>query len=339
MASVVLAGAVSLGTVGRAGTPGGGQWQTSAGQGGPGEAVAAGENGLPPDPALAVAAIDRRIADIDTTEQSDKNELVHLGEQLTHQHEQVLARGRAFYRLTRAGLLPVGGGFRALVAHAMHVERARRLLASDIDAESRLRGRAAEVAHELERIAKDRASLGTQRSAMDAARTAKQDELRRQTAFDRAFQTSTGAASGYVPVYGGGALSPDTPAGGFATARGRLLLPVAGRAEITPARREGTEGPGLEIHVQAGTPVRAVFAGRVAFADRYGPYGRIVILDHGDHYYTVSGNLDSIDVKIGQDVSGGERLGTVGDDGRGSMLYFEVRHGSHAIAPEAWLGL
>ena len=53
---------------------------------------------------------------------------------------------------------------------------------------------------------------------------------------------------------------------------------------------------GLEIHAAAGTVVRAAFAGRVAFADRYGPYGRIVILDHGDHYYTVSGNLDEIDV-------------------------------------------
>jgi murein hydrolase activator len=335
IASLVLGAAVSLGAEGQAGIPAGG---LSPLPGGVGATAAADGKGLPSDPELAVAAIDRRIADMTVAEQSDKDELVRLGEQLAHQHEHVLARGRAFYRLTRAGLLPVGGGFRALVGHAMHVERARRLLASDIDTELRLRGRAADVARELEQVAKDRVSLGTQRAALDAARTVKQDEVRRQTAFDKAFQTSTGAASGYVPVYGGSALSPDTPAGGFATARGRLLLPVAGKAEITPARREGTEGPGLEIHVSAGTPVRAVFAGRVAFADRYGPYGRIVILDHGDHYYTVSGNLDEIDVKIGQDIGGGERIGTVGDDGRGSMLYFEVRHGSHAIAPDAWLG-
>ena len=85
--------------------------------------------------------------------------------------------------------------------------------------------------------------------------------------------------------------------------------------------------------------MRAVFAGRVAFADRYGPYGRIVILDHGDHYYTVSGNLAAIDVKVGEEVSAGERLGTVGDDGQGAMLYFEVRHGTETIAPGPWLGL
>lgn len=66
---------------------------------------------------------------------------------------------------------------------------------------------------------------------------------------------------------------------------------------------------------------------------------RIVIVDHGDHYYTVSGDLDEVDVKIGQDIDAGERIGTVGDDGQGAMLYFEVRHGSRTIAPGPWLGL
>jgi septal ring factor EnvC (AmiA/AmiB activator) len=221
----------------------------------------------------------------------------------------------------------------------MHVERARRVLASDIDAETRVRGQAVELARELEQGARDRAALVGQRAAMDAARTATEDEQRRQLAFDKAFESSTGPGGGYVAVYGGSALAPDTPAGGFATARGRLLLPVAGRAEVNHVHREGIEGEGLEIRAAAGTPVRSVFSGRVVFADRYGPLGRIVILDHGDHYYTVSGNLDEVDVKIGQDLAAGDRLGTVGDDGRGSRLYFEVRHGSRTVAPEAWLGL
>jgi septal ring factor EnvC (AmiA/AmiB activator) len=85
--------------------------------------------------------------------------------------------------------------------------------------------------------------------------------------------------------------------------------------------------------------VRAVYAGRIAFADRYGPYGRIVIVDHGDHYYTVSGNLGSSDVKVGDEVTAGERLGTVGDEGQGAMLYFEVRHGTETVTPAPWLGL
>jgi murein DD-endopeptidase MepM/ murein hydrolase activator NlpD len=307
-------------------------------------AAVPGADSLPSDPTLAIAAIDRSLAGISAQEQADRKELAAVGEQLASRHTRVLARGRAFYRLTRTGLLPVGGGFGALVTYAIHVERARRMLASEIDAEARLRGRGAELARDLERIAGDRVALGSQRAAMDAARAAAQDERRRQLAFDRAFETSTGpgagsgAGSGYMAVYGT-ALPPDTPAGGFATARGRLLFPIAGKAEVSPARRGGTEGAGLEVRASAGAAVRAVFAGHVAFADRYGPYGRIVILDHGDHYYTVSGNLNEVDVRIGQDVAAGERIGTVGDDGRGSMLYFEVRHGSRTVAPEPWLGL
>jgi septal ring factor EnvC (AmiA/AmiB activator) len=252
-----------------------------------------------------------------------------------------LARGRELYKLTRAGLLPVGGGFDALVKHAMRVERARHQLLASLREEEQARTRAADVERELERVARDRVDLASQRSAMDAARLAMVDEQRRQAAFDRAFQTSTGAGSDYVAVYGasGAAGLSDAPGGGFASARGRLLFPVAGRAEVRPARREGADGPGLEVHAPAGSAVRAVYAGRVAFAERYGAYGRIVILDHGDRYYTVSGNLDSIDVHLGQDVPAGERIGTVGDDGQGPMLYFEVRHGSQTIAPAGWLGL
>lgn len=293
------------------------------------------------DPALALAALDRRMADLDAEEQSDKVELTRLSSRIASARARVIDHGRAFYKLTRAGLLPLGGGFDVLVTYAMHVERARRLVAADVDEDEHLRVRATDIAGDLERVARDRVALASQRTAMDAARLAMDDEARRQAAFDKAFESSTGAGgAGYVAVYGGAAAAvPDGLPGGFASARGRLLFPVVGRADVRPAHREGTDGPGLEVQATAGSVVRAVFAGRVAFADRYGPYGRIVILDHGDHYYTVSGDLDEIDVKTGQSVGAGERVGTVGDDGQGPMLYFEVRHGSQTVAPSAWLGL
>ncbi len=293
------------------------------------------------DPALAMAGLDRTIADLNLREDEDRAELSRTAGDVAVARMRLVVHGRAFYKITRAGLLPVGGGFAALVTHAMHVERARRVLAADLGQERRLHARAEDLGHELERLARDRVDLTSQRQVMDAARLAAQDQMRRQTAFDRAFETSTGAGADYVAVYGpGSGAGPfDMPAAGFAAARGRLLFPVAGRADVRPARREGTSGPGLELHAPAGSVVRAVFAGRVAFADRYGPYGRIVILDHGNHYFTVSGNLDEIDVKTGQDVAAGDPVGTVGDDGAGPMLYFEVRQGSQTVAPGPWLGL
>lgn len=319
------------------------------GQGeGPGVREPAGPLGvvpLPPppsvagtSPALALAALDRRIADLDAEEQQSKRELSELGAKIAQARLRSLQRGRAFYRLTRAGMLPVGGGFNELVSHAMRVERARRVLISDLAAEKTLRAQGGDLSRALERVARDRIALGSQRTAIDAARMAVEDESRRQSAFDRAFSTSSGASE-YVAVYGGNGAVPDPSAGGFAASRGRLLFPLAGRSEVRPGRREGTAGPGLEIRATLGAPVRAVFGGRVAFADRYGPYGRLVILDHGDHYYTVSGNLAAMDVKVGDEISAGERVGTVGDEGRGAMLYFEVRHGTDTIPPSPWLGI
>jgi murein hydrolase activator len=295
-----------------------------------------------PDPSptqatLALAALDRKIADLDAEDEASKKEMAGLGGKLAQAHARVLARGRAFYRLTRTGLLALGGGFDALVTHAMRVERERKAIADDLATEATLRERGAELARNLERVARDRVALASQRTAMDAARLAMQDEARRRAAFDRAFQTSSGAGD-YVAVNGGPATDPAAP-GGFQGSRGRLLFPVLGGADVRPARREGADGPGLEIHAPAGATVRAVFGGRVAFADRYGAYGRIVILDHGEHFYSVSGNLATVDVRLGDLISSGERIGTVGDEGQGPMLYFEIRHGAETIPPGPWLGL
>lgn len=325
MRRFALAAALAIPIVGHAAPAQQAPGQQASGQQAPGQ---------PASPALALAALDRRIADIDAEEIASKHELAELGPRIKQARDRSLSRARAFYKLSRAGLLPVGGGFGALVDHAMRVERVRHALLSDAAEERHLRERAAEVARGLERIAKDRDALGSQRTAMDAARIAMQDEQRRTDAFQKAFESSRGG-SDFVAVAGG----PEPQASGFAAMRGRLLFPVAARGDVRPARREGADGPGVEILAPARAAVRAVYPGRVGFADRYGAYGRIVILDHGDHYYTVSGNLGSIEVRVGDEVGAGERVGTVGDDGGGPMLYFELRHGSQTIAPAAWLGL
>lgn len=148
-----------------------------------------------------------------------------------------------------------------------------------------------------------------------------------------------GATGPSVTVYGGaGAFMPGVES--FAASAGRMLFPIGGRAEVRRAWREGGDGPGVEISATLGAPVRAIYDGRVAFADRYGAYGQIVILEHGDRYHTVSANLGRIDVHVGQEVTAGTVLGSVGDEGgRGPLLYFEVRHGAETLDPVPWLGL
>ena len=88
-----------------------------------------------------------------------------------------------------------------------------------------------------------------------------------------------------------------------------------------------------------GATVRAVYPGRVAFADSYADYGRTVILDHGSGYYSVSGNLGTVTVSVGKEVAGGTPLGTVGRGPRGFCLYFELRRAMETLNPSPWFGI
>ena len=256
-----------------------------------------------------------------------------------------IARARAYARLARAGLLPVAGGFDALVSHAMKIESARRAILADLDSLKSLRKEHQAALGARDALASRRAVVAAQRDALGQAQALLEEAEDRKRSFERAFQSSGAASeSGHVAVYGAGitvrdAEAPAPSGGGFPAVRGRLPFPVAGRAEVKSARRESASGPGLELKAPSGSSVRAVFSGRVAFSARYGDYGRLVIVDHGDHWFTVYGNLGTVDGKVGDELSSGGRVGAVGDEGSGSMMYFEVRHGSETVDPKPWLGL
>ena len=127
-------------------------------------------------------------------------------------------------------------------------------------------------------------------------------------------------------------------------AAGRLDWPVAGRIESRFGReassRFGTVivRNGVEIAAEAGAEVRAAEAGRVAFADTFTGFGRVVILDHGNKAYTLYGHLAAIDVNKDQTVERGRNLGTVGTAPTGAAsLYFEVRIDGRPVDPVQWL--
>ena len=95
---------------------------------------------------------------------------------------------------------------------------------------------------------------------------------------------------------------------------------------------------GIEIAAPAGSEVRAVEAGQVAFANFFKGLGLIAILRHGGEYYTVYAHLTNLKVKAGEKVNKGQPIAALGDAGpSGSSLYFEVRKGSEAIDPLMWL--
>jgi hypothetical protein len=67
-----------------------------------------------------------------------------------------------------------------------------------------------------------------------------------------------------------------------------------------------TPNNGIDIQAAIGTPVRAVARGRVEYtSEDYGTYGQMIILNHGDGYFTLYGHLSEIDVSVGQEVEPG----------------------------------
>ena len=96
---------------------------------------------------------------------------------------------------------------------------------------------------------------------------------------------------------------------------------------------------GIDIDAPPGDGVRAVEKGRVVFADRFTGYGRMVIIDHGERYYTIYGHLSEIIRKNGEELARGEILGRVGDSDSlsGAKLYFELRKDGRSVDPLPWL--
>jgi septal ring factor EnvC (AmiA/AmiB activator) len=134
--------------------------------------------------------------------------------------------------------------------------------------------------------------------------------------------------------------------GDFARGQGSLDWPVRGDIvgnfgpETHPRFNTTINNTGIDIATPIGTPVRAVAKGKVAYTNEdYASYGEIVILNHGDGYYTLYGHLSEIGVSVGQDITAGQTIGRSGDTGsiKGPVLHFEVRRGSNALDPRSWL--
>lgn len=131
----------------------------------------------------------------------------------------------------------------------------------------------------------------------------------------------------------------------FGANRGRLPWPaqgeIIGRFGLETDPQWGTQvrNNGLDIKAEDGSPVKAVGDGRVEMNDWLPGYGQSVILNHGQGYYSVYAHLGSDNVQVGDRVTAGQTIGTVGDSGslKGTCLHFEIRRGREAQDPARWL--
>ncbi len=122
----------------------------------------------------------------------------------------------------------------------------------------------------------------------------------------------------------------------FAEAKGALPWPIAGRRLDTKDLQAGAKGLGMKV--ADGQAVRAVFWGKVVHDDILRGFGRVIIVSHGDNYYSLYAYLQDSLTAVGREVEKGEPLGRAGfyPAAAGPGLYFELRLGQKPIIPDGW---
>lgn len=266
---------------------------------------------------------------------SDENRLVEAErdagrlktevEALTTRSDDVVSRLRVrtktLHRLARAGFLPAADGVSAMMGHMARVSRMRRMVAQDGRLYASLQRRLHALQGELE--AADEAVSILKRAAATASTANAQLSAGLAPASQPGFQHGSFHVSGEESLW----------AQRFLQQRGRLGLPIAGVVDITPDERAGAQG--ITFRVQSGTAVRSVETGRVAFVGALPAFGTMLIVHHGEDYYSVYAGLHAA-LGVGARVDRGARLGDV-QDPRG--LFFQVRRGSRAQDARGWLGI
>lgn len=127
----------------------------------------------------------------------------------------------------------------------------------------------------------------------------------------------------------------------FAKLQGKLNLPLSGSVMTQFGRVFDRKSQlyvfkkGIEIQGGKNDLVRSVFDGKIAFSGELPDYGRVTIIDHGGHYYTLMARLGELKKKEGDPVSAGEVIGVVDD--KATPVYFEIRAKNVPVNPLQWI--
>ncbi|MBI2152111.1 MAG: peptidoglycan DD-metalloendopeptidase family protein [Candidatus Rokubacteria bacterium] len=315
-------------------------------------------------------ALGRRIRKAQSEIQTLEGEIRRLEAQRATQQEILARRLRAMYKLqAQGGALPLLLAVDDPMARAVQLRHLTTLAAVDARLIREYRGTSEHVAERKGRVEEQRQELSSLRAQVERERgevdreaarrrvlLAKVREERayhermvgelseaakRLEALIRDLQARQRRVAKAPPPGKGG----EPPAVGFGTLRGSLPWPTDGRIvsafgeQVHPRFGTRTFKRGIDIEADDGAQITAVYAGHVVYTGWFKGYGNLIILDHGNDFYTLYAHAAEIRVKEGDDVRPGQLIGTVGDTGSlaGPRLYFEVRYQGRPQDPAEWL--
>jgi len=132
---------------------------------------------------------------------------------------------------------------------------------------------------------------------------------------------------------------------GFISLKGNLSWPIDG--EILPRYDRYSELPtgtsalksGIEFRAKPENEAAAVAGGRVVYTGMYEGYGFVVIIDHGDGYHSLYGNLTGSTLSKGNIVIQGSSVGWLVKSLilNAPSLYFEIRQKGKPVDAMSWL--
>ncbi len=130
------------------------------------------------------------------------------------------------------------------------------------------------------------------------------------------------------------------PALDFVKAKSKLNLPIQVKGATLSKLPHLDKSSAKKSYISAenGTPVSAIFGGRVVFAEWLRGLGLLIIVDHGNGYMSLYGNNQKLYKGLGEWVNQGDMIATVGQSGGHAEpgLYFEIRKDGEALDPSPW---
>lgn len=121
--------------------------------------------------------------------------------------------------------------------------------------------------------------------------------------------------------------------------QGKLTWPAKGKTvtSFNPGGNPPSNGIGLAL--PAGTPVRSMSWGKVVHNDQLRGFGQVVIIFHGEDYYSLYAFLSEAPLPVGREVERGQQIGVSGfyPAAGGNGLYFELRFQQKVVNPLKWL--
>lgn len=110
---------------------------------------------------------------------------------------------------------------------------------------------------------------------------------------------------------------------------------------VNPITGERQHHDGIDLGYPTGTPIVTTASGTVTVSEFNQYRGNYIVIDHGSGFTTYSQHNDTNDVAVGDTVTQGQQIGTVGStgDSTGPHLHFELRLNDDPIDPVPYLGI